>query len=169
MHNESLTLEHHAFVLDAKVAHPLELERDEHMVRNMMEVLLERLHMKELSPLAIFPATDFRFPGFSFVQPITTSHIAGHYFDTVGDEMPHIHLDIYSCKLFDWRDAMSLLHSFLQLAEWDANYLVRHHGQDRICYQLSGKGAEPENIYLLTPQEVEGDKQILHKTGLLTV
>lgn len=166
MQDEAPTLEHHAFILDAKMMHPLDVVQGERMVKQMIKELLERLCMKELAALAIFPATDLEFPGFSFIQPITTSHIAGHYFESIADEAPHIHLDIYSCKIFDWREALSLLDSFLTLAEWDANYVVRHHGQERLCYQLSGMGSTPESIRLLTPQKVEGST--IKKKKLLT-
>lgn len=163
-----LTLGHYSFVLDAKVSRSLNLKTDAIIIRQMMSVLLQRLHMKKLGPLILLPATDLNFPGFSFIQPITTSHIAGHYFNNLDKITPsHIHIDIYSCKNFDWREALLFINRFLPLAKWSANYITRNYDNNRHCYQLSGKGPYTECIDILCPKKLHADQRSLMGAGVL--
>ncbi len=159
-------LEHHVLILDATMRRPFAMGKGPATAAILLKSLLARLGMQELSPLGMYPATDLRFPGFSFVQPITTSHIAGHYFEE-RDAPPHIHMDIYSCKRFDWRQAIHLVDQFFDLAEWDATYVVRHRGSERQGYQIAGSGAYATTVSLLVPQPMTVGKEVLLDAGSL--
>lgn len=120
-----IELEHHHFILDAQLLQPLDASRQNSITESLVSDLLQKLEMKELGPMQIYPATDKRAPGWSFVQPITTSHISGHYFEGPGRH-PHIHLDIYSCQGFDWMMALSVLSTHLPLGIWHATFINRN-------------------------------------------
>src|SRR3989339_521931 len=127
----SIALLHHHFILD--------------------EDLLSTLKMKKLGPLEIYPATDLLAPGWSFLQPITTSHISGHYFDEPNGQ-PHIHMDIYSCQGFDWKVALITLTKHLPLGLWQATFINRainsHNssGDKRSVLDIRGSGEKVEQM-----------------------
>jgi hypothetical protein len=152
MADPTFVLEHHVLVLDATMVRPFEPDKGPGIAMMFLKSLLARLGMEELGPLGMYPATDLRFPGFSFVQPITTSHIAGHYFEE-DSGAPHIHMDIYSCKKFDWQDAIGVIHQFIGLADWDATYIIRHRGQERYTYQIMGNGKQIKTLMPLQTQK----------------
>jgi hypothetical protein len=108
--------------------------------KRLVDDLLKSLGMEKLGPLQIYWATDQRAPGWSFIQPITTSHISGHYFEKPG-KSPHIHIDIYSCDKVNYRKVLDVLHRHLQFSEWSANFITRDtkHMQ-RAVQHLSGNG-----------------------------
>ena len=108
MANSSHALAHKIFILDAELQKPLASENRRKIVENLVKDLLSTLDMKELGPLSFYDATDLDFPGWSFVQPITTSHITGHYFFEEKTGKADIHIDIYSCKEFEWEDVVPM-------------------------------------------------------------
>lgn len=124
-----IPLHHHHFILDAYLVQLLDSSKKESITRALVNDLLQKLDMKELCPLQIYPATDIRAPGWSFVQPITTSHISGHYFESPGIH-PHIHLDIYSCQGFDWKMAFPVLAQHMPLGIWQATFIYRNIDSD---------------------------------------
>lgn len=133
-------LTHEIFLLDATMQKRVSPAESMFVTNRIVDGLLQRLHMTQLAPLQYCPATDARFPGFSFIQPITTSHISGHYFDDPGD--PHIHMDIYSCIGFDWQIIIPFLHRHLHLGTWSANYIIRSRTGERQYYEMNGEGYE---------------------------
>ncbi|MDO8648706.1 MAG: S-adenosylmethionine decarboxylase [Candidatus Peregrinibacteria bacterium] len=139
-HSDEVVLHHELFVLDANLR---ELLPDDGpmTIKKMVTELLEILKMERLGPLELYQATDVRAPGFSFIQPITTSHISGHYFEKPGKH-PHLHFDIYSCKIFSWRDVIPLLDRYLCLHTWSANCITRSTDTDRSYCELRGEGRE---------------------------
>jgi len=119
-----LVLEHQMAVIDANLVTLLDESRKREITERLLDEIIEKLNMERLGPLGFYDAADLRAPGWSFVQPITTSHISGHYFEKPG-EYPHIHLDIYTCKALDFRAVLDTLHEHLQLADWAGTFIHR--------------------------------------------
>lgn len=119
---EKLRLTHELFILDAHLKEKLDSAKSESITRRFVQDLLVGLNMSELGDLCIYPATDMRAPGWSFVQPITTSHCSGHYFD---GEKPHLHLDVYSCTPVNHRLVLELADKHFDLLDWAGNFTTR--------------------------------------------
>jgi hypothetical protein len=137
---KGLVLEHRQFILDANLKNYLPVNFKK-FTKMFIKKLLKSLEMKELGLLKIYGAKDARAPGFTFLQPITTSHISGHYFSKPG-QSPHIHLDIYSCKSFSWKTVILLAHQFFVLGDWNANYINRSLSKKRSYLSIKGSGAK---------------------------
>ncbi len=120
----STELVHEHFILDADLESKLDFKNRKKITEDLIDDLLENLKMQRLCPLQIYDAVDANFPGWSFIQPITTSHISGHYFEEK-DKPSHIHIDIYSCRAFDWKKVINIIHQFLNLNDWIANFTDR--------------------------------------------
>lgn len=94
--------------------------------------------MDKLGELKIYGAKDLTAPGWSFIQPITTSHISGHYFES---SKPSIHIDVYSCKSIDYIKVLNIVHKHLNLAAWTGNFIVRKQNlSTRLIATLKGVG-----------------------------
>lgn len=137
-HPGNLVLHHGLFILDANLSRALSDDGPK-VIKIMVKDILSFLKMKKLGPLQLYQATDLRAPGFSFIQPITTSHFSGHYFEKPG-RYPHFHFDVYSCKIFSWRELIPLLDRYLSLRDWSANCIIRSTDTDRSCCEMHGKG-----------------------------
>lgn len=125
MNNRSpLVLRHETFILDAELVTALDESNMKKITTNFIKELLDVLGMEELASLGIYPAVDLRAPGWSFIQPITTSHISGHYFEKPG-KSPHIHIDIYSCSEVNFIHIISIADKHLKLGKWSANFIIR--------------------------------------------
>lgn len=118
-----MDLEHNILILDANLTRSLFFEKRVQITSALVDNLLEALSMNELGKLEIYDSVDADFPGWSFIQPITTSHISGHYFED--KHQSHIHFDIYSCKFFEWKTVVKILDKHLQLAKWSGNFIYR--------------------------------------------
>lgn len=128
-------------IIDANLKDLLDQSRMHEITRNLIQELLAELKMFELGPLEIYDATDPRAPGWSFIQPITTSHISGHYFYEPDGSNPNIHMDFYSCSPFDWKTIIPILDKHLALAKWHADFLYRKDVmEDRDIWEISGNG-----------------------------
>jgi hypothetical protein len=133
-------LEHEILVLDAYLNKSLDQSKMESWTHNFIDALLNTLRMEELAPLQIFPALDLRAPGWSFIQPITTSHIAGHYFEQPGHH-PHIRLDLYSCCSINLRKVINVCHEHLDMHIWRATFIDRQIDvAPRAATHISGEG-----------------------------
>jgi len=133
-------LSHEHFILDAELIKSLDFEKRASITAKLIKELMKTLGMEALGPLEVYDATDMTYPGWSFIQPITTSHISGHYFEE-SKKASHIRLDIYSCKTFNWEKVISILHKNLDLSKWSANYLYRNINlKERTMIQISGNG-----------------------------
>jgi hypothetical protein len=138
----SLNLEHAILILDAILRVPLDYSKMETITQNLVDALLETLDMKILGKLEIYPATDQDYPGWSFIQPITTSHISGHYFIDGDGKNPNIHMDIYSCKHFSWKDSIITIDKVISLEKWSADFIGRNISADkRSALAIQGEGA----------------------------
>lgn len=147
----SATLRHEIFILDAYLREPLDRSRMEPVTRQLMRSLLGTLEMEELGPLQIYPAADPRAPGWSFIQPITTSHISGHYFERPG-RFSHIRMDVYSCESVDWQRIIEVVHDHLNLREWRGTFVNRHIDPgDRSVFHVAGAGPQPHERTPLEP------------------
>ncbi|HVW66636.1 MAG TPA: S-adenosylmethionine decarboxylase [Candidatus Peribacteraceae bacterium] len=136
-----LILQHEMFILDAYLKKALNQSNMDEITRSLINDLLSTLGMEELGPLQIYPAADLRAPGWSFIQPITTSHISGHYFEEA-NKPSHLHMDIYSCKSFEWQEVIDLLDKHLSLTEWNANFIQREDDLNaRKVIALNGTGS----------------------------
>jgi hypothetical protein len=139
MGEESKTmLNHQILIIDAKLIDFLNEEQMNKITENLMTDLLSTLEMKPLGPLGIYPALDLNYPGWSFLQPITTSHISGHYFSK---SEPDIHIDIYSCKDFSFKKAIEVINDNLKLSNWLGTYIRREIDQKRKIIELTGIGS----------------------------
>lgn len=133
-------LEHEIIVLDAYLKEPLDASKKESWTRNFVDSLLSALRMEELGPLQIYPALDLRAPGWSFIQPITTSHVSGHYFEKPGKK-PHIHLDLYSCCAINWQKVIKVCQEHLNMDIWRATFIDRQIDEgERNAMHISGEG-----------------------------
>ncbi len=136
------SLSHEHFILDAELEDHLDFQQRAPITEALARDLLAGLQMEELGPLQIYDATDDLFPGWSFIQPITTSHISGHYFEEKSGTS-HIHMDIYSCAHFDWKAVVAILQKHLPFSRWSANFIVRTIGvMSREVVEIHGRGLE---------------------------
>ncbi len=140
MNPSHFKLEHEIFILDAYLKEALDPSQMESWTRKFIDALLATLRMEELGPLQIYPATDLRAPGWSFIQPITTSHISGHYFEKPG-RLPHIRMDFYSCASINWKKIIKVCDENLGMDIWRATFIDRQIdlGQ-RSASHISGQG-----------------------------
>ena len=119
---------------------PLDVLQMEKITRKLVDALLTALRMEELGPLQMYPATDLRAPGWSFLQPITTSHISGHYFEKPG-KFPHIRMDVYSCAAINWRKIIDVANQYLDMGMWRATFIDRQIDEaQRSAMHISGEG-----------------------------
>lgn len=140
MNANHFNLEHEIFILDAYLKQPLDPEKKDSWTRAFVDALMGALRMEELGPLQIYPATDLRAPGWSFIQPITTSHISGHYFEKPGKH-PHIRLDCYSCASINWHKLIRVCQQFLDMGMWRATFIDRQIDEkERAAIHISGEG-----------------------------
>ncbi len=140
MQDADFLLVHQMMLLDATLAEAVPNQAARQAVYQLVGRLLSDLHMEPLSDLEFYEATDVRAPGWSFIQPITTSHISGHYFELSG-EPPHIHIDVYSCKPFDHMVTVRAIHGQFDLAEWVATLVKRDMDLTRrLTLELVGAG-----------------------------
>lgn len=115
---------HEIFILDANLAKEFnEVNRNE-KINNMIDEMLAELNMEKLSPLIINEAIDLSSPGWTFIQPITTSHISAHYFIET-NKPSHLHFDLYSCKPFNWHAALQIIDKYFDIDDWSANFIKR--------------------------------------------
>ncbi len=136
----AFALRHEIVILDAALTAPLP-EDGTMLARAFVADLLRTLRMEPLAPLSVYPATDDRAPGWSFLQPITTSHLSGHYFLQPGPA-PHIHLDIYSCDSVEWQAVVACVARHFPLGEWTGYFMVRGLSlTPRRVLELAGRGS----------------------------
>lgn len=149
---DSFQLAHQILVLDAFLKDRLDDRRYEAITKAFMDELLTVLDMDALGALAIYPAVDSRAPGWSFIQPITTSHVSAHYFEKPG-RMPHLRLDAYSCHFIDSNRLIRVCHEHFALSDWHATFIYRRidSGSDRVVIDLTGSGAKVSTQCMLSP------------------
>ncbi len=135
-------LVHEMLVLDAWLVRRLDERRYRRISRDLVTDLLVALRMEALGDLGIYPAVDDREPGWSFIQPITTSHFSAHYFANPGGR-PHVRIDAYSCASVDCAALIAVCHEHLELDDWHACFIERHldRPQERRVLELGGSGA----------------------------
>lgn len=149
---EPLHLVHHILVLDAFLTKPLDCRQHVDITRRFIDEVLSVLNMQPLAQLGIYPAVDDRAPGWSFIQPITTSHISAHYFEKPG-RMPHIRLDAYSCESIDRGQLINVCDKHFSLSDWHATFIDRQidcHAERKVV-DLTGVGTQVVSECLLTP------------------
>ena len=151
-HSDQFALMHEIFVLDAHIKEALDQSKAGEITRNLIDSLLSTLRMEELGVLQIYPATDLRAPGWSFLQPITTSHISGHYFEKPSP--PHIRMDFYSCCSVDWSSIINTVHSHLNLADWRGTFIDRQLEQDSVR-QMFDIAGNADKILFEAPIEAQ--------------
>jgi hypothetical protein len=135
-------LVHEMLVLDAFLELPLDQQGYESITRSFVLEMLWVLGMEPLGELGIFPAVDEREPGWSFIQPITTSHVSAHYFGNPGGR-PHIRLDAYSCASIDCKSLLAVCHKHFRLDTWLACFIERQldHPYRRSLIEMTGAGS----------------------------
>ena len=138
-------LVHQMLVLDAFLEAPLDQRRYEAITCGFIDDVLSALGMEALGEVGIYLANDPRAPGWSFIQPITTSHLSGHYFDKPGLH-PHLRLDAYRCDSVRQRRLSALSHKHFRLGNWHATFIDREIDQPdrRRVLDLAGAGSETQ-------------------------
>lgn len=132
------SLSHRIFVLDTLVP-LLDESRAAEITTAYTDELLETMKMERLGPLEIYPAIDLSAPGWSWIQPISTSHTSGHYWSAPG--RPNLHIDAYSCMPFSHEDIIRVAHKHFGLLEWTASLVHRDlDPRKRLTLQLRGRG-----------------------------
>ena len=141
--NSPFSLIHQIFVLDAYLEKALDSRLQDSITRHFIDDALSVLGLEPLGPLGIYPALDERAPGWSFIQPITTSHIGAHYFERPG-KAPHIRIDAYSCDQIDWRRLIQVCFSHFDVGEWRGTFIDREIEKHlpRPVFSLAGQGGE---------------------------
>lgn len=152
-HRGDFRLLHQILVLDAFLEERLDNDRYLSITRCFIDELLAVLNMQALGELGIFPAVDLRAPGWSFIQPITTSHVSAHYFEKPGRK-PHIRLDAYSCESIDPERLLHVCHRHFNLSNWHATFIERNIDTDdeRKVIDLIGVGAHVESESVLSKE-----------------
>ncbi len=145
-------LEHQILILDAGLRAPLDCGRYVTITRRFIDELLNALGMDPLGELGIYPAVDQRAPGWSFIQPITTSHVSAHYFEKPG-RTPHIRLDAYSCETVDWQSLIQVCHRHFTLGDWRATFIDRQIEMqcERTVVDLTGTGSRVKSERTMFP------------------
>jgi len=115
---------HEIFILDANLTEIFNEYNRNEKISNMIDEMLAELNMEKLSPLVINEAVDLSAPGWTFIQPITTSHISAHYFIET-NKPSHLHFDLYSCKPFNWSTALQIIDKYFKIDDWSANFIKR--------------------------------------------
>jgi len=156
--NSSFALLHQIFVLDAHLEVPLNTESQESITKNFIADFLDVLGLEPLGPLGIYPAVDDRAPGWSFIQPITTSHISAHYFEKPG-KAPHIRIDAYSCDQVDWEELVNVCHAHFNLADWRGTFIDREIDllENRPVVDIAGIGNSVTQHHPLYQYQSESD------------
>jgi S-adenosylmethionine/arginine decarboxylase-like enzyme len=115
-----MRLEHVHLTVNAKIDPAFKgLPKDE--AERFVERLLKEIDMKPLGKMKWAEAEDLDFPGQSFVQMISTSHVSLHYFS----ETNEIYFDLYSCRPFDDKKVVGLLDELFGLGDWHGLKYVR--------------------------------------------
>jgi hypothetical protein len=148
---------HKIFILDAVLEGLLDESDPRGFCEGYFEEIMEATHMKPLSQMSVCPTMDPRAPGFSGVQPLTTSHTSFHYFwePEAKDPRPNVHLDLYSCSPFSYEDVVRVAHKHFRLAEWTGTFIDRDlDPRKRLTLQLRGReDAILEQFVLTTGKE----------------
>ena len=153
MYQAHLNFDHLFVALDAHLVAELNARQKDAITHGLINAMLETLDMKILGPLQIFDAIDLTAPGWSFIQPITTSHISGHYFQIPG-ERPHIHIDIYTVKPFEFQGVVNIIHKHLNLSDWVGTFVLRDMGlHTRRHMEMVGEGDKIHHQFVLSLQK----------------
>jgi|SRR3989338_752881 len=136
-------LEHLHLTVNAKI-NPSGSHFSKEKAQAFIDELMEVTDMKPLGPLNWSDAVDLDFPGQSFVQMITTSHTSLHYFSSTNE----IYFDLYSCKFFEIKRVIELLHRTFGIVEWHGSLYNRANnkppkiemiGSQKECFILDQK------------------------------
>ena len=155
----NFALQHQIFILDAYLATALDGHSQTPITEGFIADFLAELGLEPLGPLSIYPAADDRAPGWSFIQPITTSHISAHYFEKPG-KGPHIRIDAYSCDSINWQELIKICHNHFDLSRWRGTFIDReiNNATKRMVVELSGYGGAVIDEYQLVPLSGSRDK-----------
>lgn len=93
------------------------------LIKAFNKELVEKIDMKAYGEpfLEDFANEDSIKGGYTLLQPIETSNIAGHFVTESGD----FYLDIFSCKDFDENIALNVIHKYFAPENINFLYLVR--------------------------------------------
>lgn len=148
---QGFALQHQIIVLDAYLTRALDSSIMKSSTHAFVQDVLQVLGLSPLGPLEIYPAVDDRAPGWSFIQPITTSHLSAHYFERPG-KAPHIRIDAYSCDHIDWRLLLKVCDQHYSFADWRASFIDREIDgyQPRAILDIAGSGNSVSHCHSLT-------------------
>ncbi len=149
---DTFALKHQIFILDAYLDRALDCDSQWPITHGFIAEFLDVLGLEALGPLGIYPAVDDRAPGWSFIQPITTSHISAHYFEKPG-KGPHIRIDAYSCDSINWNDLVKVCHKHFCLSSWRGTFIDReiNNATERMVIEIAGHADAVIKEYPLVP------------------
>ncbi len=139
--NSDFRLNHEIFVLDAYLEKELDVPQRRTGAKKFIDDILRTLKMEPMGGLQFHEALDDRAPGWSFIQPITTSHISCHYFERPGRK-PHVRIDFYSCRSVNWADVIAVCDKHFALEKWHGTFINRQIGEEenRSIIDIRGRG-----------------------------
>jgi S-adenosylmethionine/arginine decarboxylase-like enzyme len=115
-----MRLEHVHLTVNAKID-PMFKGLPKEEAERFVQRLLAEIDMKPLGSMSWAEAADLDFPGQSFVQMISTSHVSLHFYS----ETNEIYFDLYSCKPFDDKKVVSLLDEMFGITDWHGIKYIR--------------------------------------------
>ena len=106
---------------------PLDLISDAENIRLFADALVTAIDMVPVGePVIEYLDPKPHLAGYSLMQLIETSSITGHFCDASGD----VYLDVFSCKDFDPRVAVTVVCDFFEPERWGSTVLIRDAGMN---------------------------------------
>ena len=154
MTSAHITPIHKIFFLDAKLKSVLDESDVRGFCKKYFSDLLDAIKMFPLAPMSASPAADLGAPGFSGVQELTTSHTSFHYFwePNHPTKNPNVHIDLYSCAPFEYRDLIRVANRHFDMEEWMGTLVERTiDSAKRSVMQVSGRGGDVLESVVMSP------------------
>lgn len=96
--------------------------RSKEAIERFSRELCEYLEMKMYGdPVVVNFGEDPRIAGFSLLQLIETSNIAGHF----ANDTNHVYLDIFSCKAYGPKKAAEFCKEYFEAEKYNYNAILR--------------------------------------------
>lgn len=100
---------------------------DEKCIEDFIDLLVNELDMKKLSPLTLERVDGEDGRGISAMQMITTSHLACHF----DDDKRSGYIDVFSCKEFKPETALKTIEEYFQPKRMAHQFVYRDAGLKR--------------------------------------
>jgi hypothetical protein len=90
-------------------------------IKAFTKELVDRIDMVAYGPPKVVLFGEGHLKGYSLFQLIETSNITAHFADQSGDA----YFDVFSCKSFDPKDALAVIHEFFHPKAVQSTFLKR--------------------------------------------